>query len=225
MPGTSPGMTTLSVGANRAPVAYTSENFNADMGVSRETARRLEAHLKLLREWSSRMNLVGPGELDDYWRRHALDSAQLLNHATEALRWADLGSGAGFPGIVLGCLLAGRDGAEVALVEANQRKAAFLREAIRATGAAAKVIAERVEDVTADDRQVVTARAFAPLSRIIEHAKPWLDRGAVGLFLKGEDVEAELAEARKVWALDVSILPSLSDLRGRIVRVEGASLV
>ena len=206
-------------------MSYTSENFNADMGVSRETAERLEAHLNLLRAWSGRVNLVGPGELAEYWRRHALDSAQLIRHAPAAVRWVDLGSGAGFPGLVIACLLVGREGAEAALIEANQRKAAFLREAIRATGAAARVIAERAEDVTADARQVVTARAFAPLSRIIEHAKPWLDRGAVGLFLKGEDVEAELAEARKRWALQVEIFPSLSDPRGRIVRVEGASLV
>jgi 16S rRNA (guanine527-N7)-methyltransferase len=206
-------------------VSYTAENFNADMAVSRETAARLEAHLELLRAWSGRMNLVGPTALAEYWRRHALDSAQLIRHAPEALRWVDIGSGAGFPGLVIGCLLADRAGAEVALVEANQRKAAFLREAVRATGAAARVIAERIETVAADDRAVVTARAFAPLSRIIEHAKPWLDRGAVGLFLKGEDAEAECAEARKSWALDVQILPSLSDPRGRIVRVEGASLV
>jgi 16S rRNA (guanine527-N7)-methyltransferase len=206
-------------------LSYGLENFRSDLAVSRETGERLERHLALLRAWSGRMNLVGPHELDDYWRRHALDSAQLIRLAPDALRWLDLGSGAGFPGLVIACCLAGRAGADVALVEANQRKAAFLREAIRATGAPARVLAERAETASADSCQVVTARAFAPLSRIIEHAKPHLDRGAVGLFLKGEDLEAELAEASKRWALKAEILPSLSDPRGRIVRVEGAQLV
>ncbi len=210
-------------------MAYTSENFKQDMGVSRETVARLETHLALLREWAPRINLVGPAELEHYWRRHALDSAQLIRHAEGAVRWLDMGSGAGFPGLVVACLLAGQEGADVTLVEPSQKRVSFLREAIRATGAPAKVVAQRVEDVAPAEApfpiQVITARAFAPLSRIIGHAKPWLDRGALGLFLKGEDVEAELAEARKTWALKVDLLPSLSDPRGRIVRVEGAERV
>jgi 16S rRNA (guanine527-N7)-methyltransferase len=228
-------------------VSYSRENLLSELGVSRETGARLARHLELLRAWSGRMNLVGPHELDDYWRRHALDSAQLVRHAAGAVRWIDLGSGAGFPGLVVACCLAGQEGADITLVEANHRKAAFLREAIRATGAPARVQAERIE-ITAPyplaaavrrrevgrgpgaggatyAYQVVTARAFAPLWRIIEHAKPILDHGGLGLFLKGEDVEAELAEARKRWELQVEILPSLSDPRGRIVRVEGARLV
>jgi 16S rRNA (guanine527-N7)-methyltransferase len=204
---------------------YGLENFLSDLAVSRETGARLERHLALLAAWSGKMNLIGPRELDEYWRRHALDSAQLVRHAPGALRWADLGAGAGFPGLVIACCLAGREGADVALIEANQRKAAFLREAVSATGAPARVIAGRAETAPMDSCQVVTARAFAPLSRIIEHAKPHLDRGAVGLFLKGEDAAAELAEASKRWALKADILPSLSDPRGRIVRVEGAQLV
>jgi 16S rRNA (guanine527-N7)-methyltransferase len=205
-------------------MSYTAANFVAELGVSRETGERLERHRALLAAWAGRVNLVGPAELALYWRRHALDSAQLIGHAPGAVRWADLGSGAGFPGLVIACCLAEQAGADVVLIEANQRKAAFLREAIRATGAPARVIAARVEAIAAEPCEVVTARAFAPLWRIIGHAKPWLDRGALGLFLKSEDVEAELAEARKRWALDVSILPSLSDPRGRIVRVEGARL-
>ena len=212
-------------GTRTAALSYSVENLLSDLGVSRETGARLERHLALLTDWSARMNLIGPRELEDYWRRHALDSAQLIRHAPGAKRWIDLGSGAGFPGLVIACCLADGPGVEVTLVESNQRKAAFLREAVRATGAPAIVVAARAEDVPPAAYDVVTARALAPLSRIIEHAKAYLDRGGVGLFLKGEDVAAELAEASQRWALKVEILPSLSDPRGRIVRVEGAQIV
>ncbi len=213
---------------------YGRENFERDLAVSRETSERLLTHLKLLQTWAPRLNLVGPGQLDGYWQRHALDCGQLVLHAPEALRWVDLGSGAGFPGLVIACLLAGREGALVTLVESNHKKAAFLREAIRETGAPARVAAMRVEDVLrveegAQEREtyeVCTARAFAPLARIIETAEPILSRGAVGLFLKGSDAAAELAEAQRRWEFDsVQTLPSLSDPSGRIVRLEGAKRV
>lgn len=195
--------------------------------VSRETVQRLEAHRALLAEWAPRINLIGPLELPQYWTRHALDSAQLLLHAPDAVRWVDLGSGAGFPGLVLACCLAERPGASVLLVEPNHKRAAFLREAIRATGAPAQVLPHRVEAVLAQaaDCEVVTARALAPLARIIELAHPILERGAVGVFLKGADADAELAEARGRWSFQARLFPSLSDLHGRIVRVEGVARV
>lgn len=199
------------------------EAFKARVPVPPETLERLEAHRALLSRWAARINLVGPAELAHYWTRHALDSAQLVAHAPEARRWVDLGSGAGFPGLVVACLLAGVEGAVVLLIEPSQKRAAFLREAVRATGAPARVIAATAESAlqSPPDCDVVTARALAPLERIIELAHPILARGAVGLFPKGADAEAELAEARGRWSFQAQLLPSLSDPRGRIVRLEG----
>jgi len=207
---------------------YGPNQLMRDLSVPRETCERLERHRALLQRWSSRINLIGPRELDAYWDRHALDSGQLVAHAPEALRWIDIGSGAGFPGIVIGCLLAGREGASVDLVETNPKKAAFLREAVRETGAAARVLNQSIDDIAgaADAYDVVTARAFAPLPRIISSAKPILDRGATGLFLKGAEYRAELAAAAdEGWTLKVEALRSLSDPDGRILRIEGAERV
>ena len=205
-------------------MTYGPDDFQRDIRVSRETREALETHLKLLLAWSPRINLVGPGQLDEYWRRHALDSAQLLNLAPEAKTWIDLGSGAGFPGLVLACCLKGVEGARVDLVESNVKKAAFLREAIRSTGAPARVRLERADQAAAagGTYDVVTARAFAPLTRIIDDAAVLLQKGAIGLFLKGESIDSEITEAGSRWALTYQILPSLSDPRGRIVRVDGA---
>lgn len=206
---------------------YGRAEFERDTGVSRETSERLETHLRLLAEWSDRMNLVGPRELDAYWRRHALDSAQLIKLAPGARRWLDLGSGAGFPGIVLACLLTGALGAEVHLVESTAKKAAFLRAVIEEAALPAKVFNARIEDFGAENAcyDVVTARALAPLPRLILYAKPFLDRGAQGLFHKGADTDAELAAAKDVLAgasgvsYRADVLGSLSDPRGRIIRV------
>jgi 16S rRNA (guanine527-N7)-methyltransferase len=205
-------------------VTYGPDDFCRDFPVSRETREALETHLMLLLDWAPRINLVGPGQLDEYWRRHALDSAQLLRLAPEARTWIDLGSGAGFPGLVLACCLKGVEGARVDLVESNAKKAAFLREAIRATGAPARVRLERADQAAAAGGayDVVTARAFAPLSRIIDDAAALLQNGAIGLFLKGESIDSEITEAGSRWALTYQILPSLSDPRGRIIRVDGA---
>ncbi len=205
-------------------MTYGPDDLQRDLHVSRETREALETHLQLLLAWAARINLVGPGQLEGYWQRHALDSAQLLRLAPEARTWIDLGSGAGFPGLVLACCLKGVEGARVDLVESNAKKAAFLREAIRATGAPARVRLERSEDAAAAEGtyDVVTARAFAPLSRIIDDAAPLLQKGTIGLFLKGESVNTEITEAGSRWALTYQILPSLSDPRGRIVRVDGA---
>lgn len=199
-----------------------------DLAVPRETCERLERHRALLARWASKINLIGPRELDAYWGRHALDCGQLVRHAPDALRWIDIGSGAGFPGIVIGCLLAGREGAQVDLVETNPKKAAFLREAVRETGAACRVLNESIDDIAdgAETYDVVTARAFAPLPRIISSAKPILDGGAIGLFLKGAEFRAELAAAAdEGWTLKVEALESLSDPDGRILRIEGAERV
>jgi 16S rRNA (guanine527-N7)-methyltransferase len=206
-------------------MSYAREDFIRDAGVSRETADRLETHRLLLETWSQRINLVGPRELEDYWRRHALDCAQLLALAPEARTWLDLGSGAGFPGLVIAAMLADTPGAAVHLVESTGKKAAFLREAIAAMAVPAKVFAERIEafEPAAGHYDVVTARALAPLPRLMTHAKPHLDRGARGLFLKGEGADAELSAAGLTGsggAYQADIVASRSDPRGRIVRVQ-----
>lgn len=207
-------------------MTFGADDFQAATLVSRETREAIETHLNMLETWAPRINLVGPGELADYWKRHALDSAQLVAQAPAALKWIDLGSGAGFPGLIVACCLKGRAGASVTLVEANAKKAAFLREAIRATGAPAQVLNVRAEALADDPTsyEVITARALASIDRIIDLAAPILQRGATGLFLKGEGVEAELEEAAKRWRLDVQLIPSASDPGGRIVRVDGANL-
>jgi 16S rRNA (guanine527-N7)-methyltransferase len=207
-------------------LGYGVAEFQRDLGfhVPRETIDRLDIHRRLLADWSGRMNLVGPKELEAFWQRHALDSAQVLALAPGAERWADLGSGAGFPGLVVAAFLAGRPGTAVHLVESTGKKAAFLRAVAEEAGLPVKVFNQRIEVFGAGDGpyDVVTARALAPLNRLIPYAKPLLDHGAQGLFHKGADIDAELAAAKRVLeggAYQADVMESLSDPRGRIVRV------
>lgn len=208
--------------------SYGRAEFERQFGVSRETSERLETHRRLLGEWSERMNLVGPRELEAFWSRHALDSAQVMKLAPAAKRWVDLGSGAGFPGLVIAALLAETPGASVHLVESTGKKASFLRAVIEAARLPAKAFQMRIEDFGAGEGpyDVVTARALAPLPRLILYAKPILDRGAQGLFHKGADFDAELAAAKSALeggAYRAEVSESLSDPRGRIVRIAKAA--
>jgi 16S rRNA (guanine527-N7)-methyltransferase len=212
--------------------AYGRSEFQRDTGVSHETIARLETHLRLLADWSARMNLVGPHEIEAYWRRHAFDCAQLLRIAPEALCWLDLGSGAGLPGIIVASLLADTPGASVHLVESTRKKCDFLRAAVAEAGLPAKVFNLRIEAFGEGEGRydAVTARALAPLPRLIAYAKPFLDRGALGLFHKGADFDAELAAAKQALeggASGVSyradLVESLSDPRGRIIRIRKAA--
>lgn len=182
----------------------------------------LEAFRALLGEWNEKMNLVGPSAMAEFWGRHAYDSAQLMALEPDALTWADLGAGAGFPGIVLAILLKGRDGAQVHLVESMAKRCRFLSEVVETLALPVTVHNARAEDLSlAVD--IVTARACAPLVRLVEFARPYLKEGAVGLFLKGEGVEAELAVARKAnWKFKFELLPSLSSDSGRVIRMKGA---
>ena len=207
-------------------MTYGPDEFQRDLGqtVPRETIARLETHKRLLTDWSERMNRVGPKELELYWSRHALDSAQLLRLAPDAKRWVDLGSGAGFPGIVVSCFLADQPEAAVHLVESTGKKCAFLQAVSDEAGLPAKVFNARIEAFGAGEGayDVVTARALAPLNRLIPYAKPILDRGAQGLFHKGADIDAELAAAKSILnggVYQADVLESLSDPRGRVVRV------
>jgi 16S rRNA (guanine527-N7)-methyltransferase len=170
--------------------------------VSHETEQRLERYIALLREWQAKTNLVAPSTLPNLWTRHIADSLQLVDLAPSARRWADLGSGGGFPGVVLACAMAGTPGASVHLVERIAKKAAFLREAIRVTASPGIVhlaeIGDNVDRITGPV-DCVTARALAPLHQLIGFAEPLMRQGAKALFLKGQDVEAELTDAAKYW--------------------------
>lgn len=164
------------------------------------------------------MNLVGPDTIADVWNRHIFDSAQLLDLVDEGATWADLGAGAGFPGLVLAILLKERADSHVWLVDSLGKRCRFLQEMVDALSLRATVVNGRAEDqrIRVD---VVTARALAPMDRLLGYAQPYLQRGAQGLFLKGEKAEVELIEARKVWQFDSSLSVSRSDPRGRIVSV------
>lgn len=188
------------------------------LGLDSATLERLGRHLELLRIWQRRINLVGGATLFDPWRRHVLDSAQLLRFVPKNARvLVDLGSGAGFPGLVLA--ICGVP--EVHLIESDRRKAAFLMEAARVTGCGnVRVHAGRIEEIRPVAADVVTARALAPLDRLLELAEPFLAPHTVGIFPKGRQAEAELTGAFRRWKMNARIEPSLSAPEGRIVIVE-----
>ena len=194
------------------------EEFGDRLGVSRETLERLSIHLELLRRWQPAINLVGAATLADPWRRHVLDSAQLAAHVPSAARSCiDVGSGAGFPGMVLALL--GVSG--VHLIESDRRKAQFLREVARATGAAVAVHAERIEHLRPWPADVITARALAPLPRLLQLVEPFVASDSVCLFLKGASVEHELTDARTSWHMVAERLPSLSHSTGVVLKLRG----
>lgn len=200
---------------------YGPAEFQRDLDVSRETLDRLETYATLLQKWNRAINLVGPRTLPDLWRRHMLDSAQLAAHlppppADRPLRIVDLGSGAGFPGLVLAILGAG----EVHLIESDNRKVAFLREAARLTETPVTIHATRIEAAEPIATDVVTARALAPLPDLLAHAARLLAPGGVGLFLKGRGADRELTLAEKAWKMTAERFRSRSDPGGTILRIE-----
>ncbi len=192
--------------------------FQQKANATPEQMADLEAFRVRLVEANAVMNLVGPDSLPDFWNRHAWDSAQLLSHAPDALTWADLGAGAGFPGVVLTILLKGREGAHVWLIDSLGKRCRFLQEIVDELSLPATVLNGRAEQqkVRCD---IVTARAVAPMDKLLGYAQPYFERGAQGLFLKGEKAESELIEARKSWHLQAELAQSQSDGRGRIVTV------
>jgi 16S rRNA (guanine527-N7)-methyltransferase len=191
--------------------------------VSRETEARLDRYVALLREWQVKTNLVAPSTLPNLWTRHISDSLQLLSLAPSAKAWIDLGSGGGFPGVVLACALAETPGAAVHLVERIAKKAAFLREAMRVTGSPGAVHLADIGDTVdrfAQPIDCVTARAVAPLHQLIGFAEPLVKRGAKALFLKGQDVEAELTEATRYWNIKPKLHSSRTGGQGWIVELD-----
>jgi 16S rRNA (guanine527-N7)-methyltransferase len=191
--------------------------------VSRETLTRLDRFIELLLARQQVMNLIAASTEATVWTRHVADSLQLLPMAPDARVWADLGSGGGFPGLVLACALAGVEGAHVHLVESIGKKAAFLREAAADIGLPATIHAMRAEEFvekappTVD---AVTARAVAPLPKLLGLAYPLLRKGPVGLFPKGQDMAAELTDAARYWKINARTAKSLTDPKAGIVIVE-----
>lgn len=198
--------------------------FAAAFGVSRETVERLETYANLLLKWRNAVNLVAPGTLDDIWHRHFADSAQLVALAGDDARvWLDLGSGGGFPGLVVAIMLANRRGSVIHLVESNARKCAFLRDVSRATGATVEIHDTRIETLSGADTvlraDVISARALSPLERLLGQAAPFFGPDSRGLFLKGRNAEQEVRAARRRYAFEATLHPSRTEKSARIVEI------
>jgi len=194
------------------------EEFQAATGVSRETLGRLKAYADLLGEWNSRHNLVSKGSLEDLWRRHFWDSAQLAPLIPpDARTLADLGSGAGFPGLVLAVMLRGR--LAVTLHEATAKKCAFLKAAAERMDVPVTIKNARMEDLAAKPFDVITARACAPLEKLLGYAQNFVGPQSICLFLKGQNVGSELTEAHKSWKMKLRQIPSLTDPSGVILEL------
>lgn len=200
--------------------SYGPADFATATGVTAEQLDRLAAYLALLRRWQRTINLVGAASLDDAWRRHLLDSAQLAPLIPpSARRLVDLGSGAGFPGLVIAILT----DMSVTLVEADARKCAFLNEAARVAGATVAVRTGRIESIAPEPFDVVTARALAPLPKLLEYAVKWLAPNGICLLLKGRAVAAELTAADEIWKMRRASLPSRSDTDAVILKIDEIS--
>jgi 16S rRNA (guanine527-N7)-methyltransferase len=190
--------------------------------VSRETGDRLAVYVDLLARWRKATNLIAESTFASVWTRHIADSAQLLALAPEARRWVDMGSGAGFPGLVIAIALADVPGAIVHLIESDQRKCAFLSEAVRVTGAAATIHPRRVEAIEPSSLgpvDAVTARAFAPLPLTLKLARTWIERGAIGVFPRGESARDQVAALPEATAYAIELVPSLIDPKAAILRI------
>ncbi|RWO00996.1 16S rRNA (guanine(527)-N(7))-methyltransferase RsmG [Mesorhizobium sp.] len=189
--------------------------------VSRETFDRLVEFETVFQKWNRRINLAAQSTQGDVWRRHILDSAQLARIKPDAKRWLDLGSGGGFPGLVLAFLLAERDGASIDLVESNRKKASFLQAVVGQFNLPARVFARRIDDAYAfvSTPQIVTARALASLPVLLELSAPWLTAGAYGLFHKGRDYRSEVAESAQRWSFDLVEHASATDAHGVILEL------
>ena len=211
-------------GPQAPPEIDGSEDFAREFLVSRETLDRLNLYESALKRWQPAVNLVAPTTLTRVWSRHFADSAQLARLVpADAQSLVDLGSGGGFPGLVLAILLGGARLKRVVLVESDQRKAAFLREVARQTGTAVEVVSARIEKAETRARigiaDVVCARALAPLDALLELSLPLFGPQTVGLFLKGRDAAAEIEAARARWQFELTLTPSITDERGAVVGV------
>ncbi|GAB4533104.1 MAG: 16S rRNA (guanine(527)-N(7))-methyltransferase RsmG [Parvularculaceae bacterium] len=208
-----------------APPIRCASEFAAAFPVSHETKVLLEKYDALLLKWAAKINLVARSTLEDRWRRHFLDSAQIIEFLSENTQiLVDLGSGAGFPGLVLAILGAER-GLHVHLIESDRKKCAFLQTVVRETGAPATIHAARAESLDPIRADVVTARALAPLKNLLELTAPFAAETTRCLFLKGRDVDVELTEAAKCWNIDAIRRPSRTDPAATILEVRSFARV
>ena len=190
--------------------------------VSRETEERLATFVEVLDRWRHKTNLISNSTFPSVWTRHIADSAQLVALAPNPKRWLDMGSGAGFPGLVIAIQLADVPGAIVHCIESDGRKCAFLREAARATGAAAQIHPVRVEAIDPKSLgtvDAVTARAFAPLPLTLKLARPWMARGAIGVFPRGESAKDQIAASPEAWTHAIETLQSVVNPKAAILRI------
>lgn len=204
------------------PESFGPAEFQAATGVSRETLARLKLYVGLLQDWNARINLVSSRSLEEVWKRHIFDSAQLAAFIPpEARTLVDLGSGAGFPGLVLAILQAESHPLRVVLYEAIAKKCRFLNEIAWRVGIAVEIRNERIEAAKPEPFDVVTARACASLTQLLSYAAPFQDKNTLCLFLKGQSVGAELSEASQTWDFTVDQAPSRSDPSGVILKIRG----
>ncbi|MEL6752576.1 MAG: 16S rRNA (guanine(527)-N(7))-methyltransferase RsmG [Pseudomonadota bacterium] len=195
----------------------TREDVLAAFDVSRETTERLDAILETLDDWRTRVNLIGPREWPVIWSRHVADSLQLADLVGAPLDLVDLGSGAGFPGLVLAAALG--DNTKVTLIESVGKKCAFLRAASETAGLNVQVTQSRIEAAPVSPAEIVTARALSALPKLLEYAAPWTENGAICVFPKGESAEEELTLARRAWSFHVESVPSRTSPTGRILKL------
>ena len=220
-------------GARPSAAATRHDAVDADSALNRfgfitpRARHDLDRFVSLLGTWQQAHNLVARSTLEQVWSRHVADSLQLLDHAHEFGEWVDLGSGAGFPGLVVAIAVEDRPGSHVTLVESNRKKAAFLRAAVRATGVNATVAAARIEDhavTMAGTADIVSARALAPLPRLFMLAAPYLHGESVLLLHKGRDFVREVGAASKSWGFDMLTIPSATDPGGMILAIRHLTL-
>lgn len=196
------------------------EAFQRRTNVSRETLERLDAYARLLGQWTKAINLVSASTLDTIWTRHYLDSAQLLGLKCEGKNWVDLGSGGGFPGAVVGVLARElRPEINVTLIEADQRKATFLRTISRELDVPLRVLDQRIEDARPQTADVLSARALAPLDKLLRFSERHLASGGVALFLKGEKADLEIAAALEHWRFRCETHPSETDENSVVLKI------
>jgi 16S rRNA (guanine527-N7)-methyltransferase len=195
------------------------------LNVSRETEALFRQYAALLEKWNAKINLVSASSLGELWSRHILDSTQLWTFGKHSGRWADLGSGGGFPGIAIAIMGRKIPGFSMVLVESDQRKAAFLRTVIRELRLPARVVAQRIEDAEPLLAETLTARALAPLTDLLAYAERHLAAGGTALFPKGEKAEAEIAEALEKWRFRCEKHPSITDENSTILAVGDISRV
>jgi len=200
------------------------DDLKAHYDVSRETSEKLLALIAALEDWRGRINLMGPKEYDSLWRRHILDSAQLIEHLPDKGAIADLGSGGGFPGLVLAIMRPAGSG-PVHMIDSVGKKCAFLRQIVRDLGLHAQIHQARIEAVSLSQISCVTARALAPLDKLLTYAEPWTREGAGALFLKGQNWQEELTLAQKCWRFSSKVIPSLSHSGGVVLKLSEISRV